>query len=69
MTADETPAVPSCPVCGRHGDATRVDLPHGRWYCSCGSLFNGTDAEWRRLARHRRMAAERRAGYQQEMPL
>lgn len=52
--------VPSCPVCGQHGTATRINHPDGTYYCSCGSLFHGTDTEWRRWAHHRRMTAERR---------
>lgn len=51
--------VPSCPVCGEHGMASRIGHPDGTYFCSCGSLFNGTDAEWRRWARHRREHAER----------
>lgn len=55
-------AIPSCPVCGQHGTASRIGHPHGTYFCSCGSLFNGTDAEWRRWARHRLAHAERLKG-------
>lgn len=50
---------PTCPVCGETGNASYVNRPEGMFFCSCGSLFNGTDSEWRRWAYHRRMAAER----------
>lgn len=55
----EPGAVPTCPVCGKTGHATRIDNPHGTYYCSCSSLYWGTDSEWRRWAKHRRLAAER----------
>ncbi len=59
--------VPSCPYCGEHDTASRVDHPSGApWFCACGSLFTGSDDEWRRLAEHRRMATERRARDSQE---
>jgi hypothetical protein len=60
---------PSCPWCGQHDTSTRVAHPDGEWFCACGSLHNGTDGEWRRLAEHRRIAIERRArqrGYDAE---
>lgn len=53
---------PSCPYCGLIEGVTRVDNEHGKYYCSCGSLFEGTEDEWRRLARHRQLNVERRAG-------
>ena len=51
---------PTCPVCGQQDTASPVDRPEGRYFCSCGSLFNGTDTEWWRWAEHRRLAAERK---------
>lgn len=51
----------SCPWCGRHGSSVVVDHPEGRFFCSCGSLHFGSDAEWRRLAPHRLQNAQRRA--------
>lgn len=57
----------TCPYCGRHDTTSRVDHPSGApWFCACGSLFTGSDDEWRRLAEHRRMASERRARDSQE---
>lgn len=59
--------VPSCPYCGKHGTADRVNHPSGApWYCSCGSLFTGSTQEWRRLEKHREMAAKRRSPDSQE---
>ena len=52
--------IPSCPWCGHHDRATFINSPEGRYLCSCGSLFDGTDEEWRRLAKHRRRAIELR---------
>lgn len=52
---------PTCPWCGITGTASRVNNPNGEWFCSCGSLFNGTDVEWRKLAAHRRASDQRRA--------
>lgn len=57
---------PSCPWCGSHDDSTAVGHPDGKYLCSCGSLHNGTDAEWRILAEHRRKAIERRAMHYEE---
>lgn len=57
---------PTCPWCGKDGLATPVHhhtLGGGGWYCACGSLYVGTDAEWRRLAKHRREAVDRNARY------
>lgn len=51
---------PSCPYCGTNDCISRLNHEHGEWYCACGSLFTGSDAEWRRLADHRRRASERR---------
>lgn len=53
---------PSCPYCGLTEGVDRVDNPNGTYYCSCGSLFWGTEDEWRRLARKRHENVERRAG-------
>jgi len=53
-------SIPSCPWCGHHDRAVEVADPNGRFFCACGSLFWGTDSEWRRLAQHRRQAIERR---------
>ena len=52
---------PSCPWCGSHDTSVRVQRPEGEFLCSCGSLHNGSDAEWRLLAEHRKHAIERRA--------
>ena len=49
----------TCPWCGRHGTSDIVNHPGGRFLCSCGSLHNGTDAEWRRLEDHRAGVAKR----------
>lgn len=51
---------PSCPWCGQHDSSTRVQHPDGEYMCSCGSLHNGTDSEWRKLAEYRKKAIERR---------
>jgi len=56
----EPGTVPTCPYCGVTGDATDLGHDLGRYFCSCGSLFWGSDSEWHRLAKHRRMAAERK---------
>jgi ribosomal protein S27AE len=53
--------VPTCPWCGEDGNASFVGRHDGRYFCGCGSLFQGTEAEWRALAQHRRENAERRA--------
>ena len=52
---------PSCPWCGQHDNSVRVQHPDGEYLCGCGSLHNASDAEWRKLAEHRRKAIERRA--------
>jgi len=52
--------MPTCPYCGVTGDATDIGHFYGRFFCSCGSLFWGSDSEWHRLAKHRRLAAERK---------
>lgn len=51
---------PTCPWCGQHHTSTRVAHADGEWYCSCGSLHNASDAEWRLLAEHRKKVIERR---------
>lgn len=61
-------AAPTCPWCGNTGRVSLAGRPEGRWFCACGSLFHGTDSEWRRLAAHRRRAAERRARPAQHIP-
>lgn len=50
---------PTCPYCGDH-ETSRVDHPGGTYFCPCGCLFNGSDAEFRRLAKHRQDVAARR---------
>lgn len=52
--------IPTCPWCGLDDHALVVNDSHGRFYCSCGSLFWGTDAEWRRLEHHRQRAINSR---------
>jgi hypothetical protein len=56
----------SCPMCGNHGTSSVVDHPGGKYFCSCGSLFNGSDHEWRALAKHREQYAKRRGDAQSE---
>lgn len=58
----------SCPWCGGHGTSTVVDHEGGRFACSCGSLHNGTGTEWQRLAKHRRLAIERKAEWMAKHP-
>lgn len=52
--------ISTCPWCGHHDRTVPVEHPLGRFFCACGSLFWGTDSEFRRLAQHRRAAIERR---------
>lgn len=63
-TGEVIPAgdTPTCPRCGLHDRASRINHPHGRYYCSCGHLFEGTQAEWHRLAKTRRAAIALRNG-------
>lgn len=51
---------PSCPWCGSHEKPRTVGHRNGKFLCGCGSLHNGTDAEWRMLAEHRKHSIERR---------
>lgn len=58
------PAAPmdklTCPACGSHDDAERIDHPDYPFYCGrCSTLFCGTTLEFRRL-RLQREAAQRR---------
>lgn len=58
---------PSCPACGQHETVMPITSPNGAYYCGgstsehtgCGTLFDGTDAEWRRW-RERREATRKR---------
>lgn len=58
--------IPSCPWCGYHDRAVFAGSPEGKYLCACGSLFEGTDEEWRRLAKHRRRAIEMRVQHHPE---
>lgn len=49
--------IPTCSWCGLNDRATRLEHHLGRFFCSCGSLFDGTESEWRRLANWRRKHA------------
>ncbi len=51
---------PTCPRCGHHDRVAVVNHPAGQFFCTCGSLFTGSDDEWRRLATYRMQAIERR---------
>ena len=55
------PQVPTCPRCGNHDRAGRIDHPEANFYCACGTLFLGTESEWRRHSKERQQAQERRA--------
>lgn len=61
MTAPST--MPTCPRCGENTSVARVMRPEGEWFCSCGQLFDASEAEWHRMARLRREFRERRAGH------
>lgn len=54
------PRVPTCPRCGNHDRAGRIDHPEANFFCSCGTLFLGTELEWRQYAKVRQEAAKRR---------
>lgn len=48
---------PTCPVCRSRDDVDRDGNPaiERPWYCGrCGTVFAGTDEEWRRFTRARR---------------
>lgn len=63
----ETPPVrsdgkrPTCPRCGEtdRPNVEIVDRPEGRFYCACGTLFNGGDREWWIWARERKESRRR----------
>jgi len=50
----------TCPWCGLHDRSGPIDHPDFNFFCGCGSMFNGTDAEWWELKTHREQAARRR---------
>lgn len=60
--------MPSCPLCGRNDSVTRVVSPTGDFFCGCGTVFDGTDDEWRRWAARRRERIERAAGTRKPLP-
>lgn len=61
--------MPTCPLCGRNDAVVRVTHPDGGFFCSCGTLFTGTDAEWRRWAAQRRERLERAIGTHKPVPV
>jgi hypothetical protein len=59
------PAAPmdklTCPACGLHDHADRIDHPDYPFFCSaCSTLFTGTTLEFRRLRIQREAAIRRR---------
>lgn len=60
---------PSCPLCGNPDSVCEIASPHGRYYCACGTVFDGTDSEWTHWARRRRERIERMAGKRHAMPV
>lgn len=62
------PAAPmeklTCPACGLHDHADRIDHPDYPFFCAaCSTLFTGTTLEFRLLRRQREAATRRRENH------
>lgn len=50
----------TCPHCGLHDRAGRIQHPEFSFFCACGGLFNATDIEWEQLRKRREQVKARR---------
>lgn len=60
--------MPPCPRCGLRETVERIDSQAGPFYCGpaegvagCGTVFDGSDGEWRRWRQEREEAIRARA--------
>lgn len=67
------PAAPrdklTCPACGLHDHAERIDHPEYPFFCgACSTLFAATELEWRRMRLQREQAIKRRENPSPALP-